>query len=140
MKFVAAVDGSDSSTRVLTFAARLAARSGGELSILAVRQRAIDEELCRFDKIENATMGDILEQETTAVPSATKARAETLEVKDISTGAGEGDPATVLLKGARGADLPVVGRRGRGRLGGSLLGRVSQKLAALSPVPLVIVP
>jgi nucleotide-binding universal stress UspA family protein len=37
-------------------------------------------------------------------------------------------------------DAVVVGRRGHGQLAGLLLGSVSQKLATLSPCPMIIVP
>jgi len=140
MKIVAAVDGSVSATRALTFAARLASQSRAELVIVAVLERVMDEEVRRFSKIENVTTDEILEQETAATLAAAKSRAQSLGARAIVTSAREGDPATALLECASGADLLAVGRRGRGRLAGLLLGSVSQKLAALSPVPVVIVP
>ena len=60
MKIVAAVDGSDHSTRALDFAAGFAASVRAELLIVTVQQRLIDEETRRFGRIENATIGDIL--------------------------------------------------------------------------------
>lgn len=51
----------------------------------------------------------------------------------------EGTAARVLLDRAAGADLLVVGSRGRGGFSGLLLGSVSQQCAHHSPCPLVIV-
>jgi nucleotide-binding universal stress UspA family protein len=51
----------------------------------------------------------------------------------------EGAPAAALLEAARGADLLVVGSRGRGGFAGLLLGSVSQQCAHHSPCPVVIV-
>ncbi len=52
----------------------------------------------------------------------------------------EGTPAPTLLEAAEGADLLVVGSRGRGGFTGLLLGSVSQQCALHAPCPLVIVP
>ena len=53
-----------------------------------------------------------------------------------------GDCAEGSLEAAReiGADVIFVGKRGRGRLPGLLLGSVSQKLASLAPCMVVVVP
>ncbi len=51
-----------------------------------------------------------------------------------------GHSAQVLLEAARGADLLVVGSRGRGGFAGVLLGSVSQRCAQHSTCPVVIVP
>jgi nucleotide-binding universal stress UspA family protein len=50
----------------------------------------------------------------------------------------EGPPVEVLVDAARGADLLVVGSRGRGGFKQLLLGSVSQQLAHHAPCPLVI--
>lgn len=52
----------------------------------------------------------------------------------------EGVPADVLLRSARGADLLVVGTRGRGALSGALLGSVSQHAIRHAPCPVLVVP
>jgi nucleotide-binding universal stress UspA family protein len=52
----------------------------------------------------------------------------------------EGQPADVLAAEAHGADLLVVGSRGRGGFKGLLLGSVSQQCAHHAPCPVAIVP
>jgi nucleotide-binding universal stress UspA family protein len=51
----------------------------------------------------------------------------------------EAPPAPALLDAAEGADLLVVGSRGRGGFVGLLLGSVSEQCAHHSPCPVVIV-
>ena len=50
------------------------------------------------------------------------------------------DPTSALLDASKGADLLVVGSRGRGGFMGLLLGSVSQEVAHHAPCPVVIVP
>ena len=51
-----------------------------------------------------------------------------------------GSAASALLKTAKGADLIVVGSRGRGGFAGLLLGSVSQQVVQHAPCPVVVVP
>lgn len=51
-----------------------------------------------------------------------------------------GGAASVLVDEAKGADLLVVGSRGRGGFTGLMLGSVSQQAAQHAPCPVVIIP
>jgi nucleotide-binding universal stress UspA family protein len=51
----------------------------------------------------------------------------------------EGGPGDVLVEAATGADLVVVGSRGRGGIRSALLGSVSSHVAQHAPCPVVIV-
>ncbi len=52
----------------------------------------------------------------------------------------EGPPAPALCAAGQGADLLVVGSRGRSRVGALLLGSVSRQVVAHTPCPVLVVP
>jgi nucleotide-binding universal stress UspA family protein len=58
----------------------------------------------------------------------------------IERAAVEGSPAETLIDAGRGAELLVLGSRGRGGFVGLLLGSVSQQCAQHPPCPVVILP
>lgn len=80
----------------------------------AEARRVLDEALARSDALRNG-----VEVEAEAV---------------------EGPPAESLIRAGRGAELLVVGSRGRGGFAGLLLGSVSQQCAQHPPCPVVILP
>ncbi|MGW1094444.1 universal stress protein [Streptomyces sp. NPDC002455] len=51
----------------------------------------------------------------------------------------QGDPSEVLVKASEGADLLVVGNRGRGGFARAMLGSVSQRCAQHARCPVVVV-
>lgn len=59
---------------------------------------------------------------------------------EIDEAVPEGAPAQQLLDAARGADLLVLGSRGRGGFGGLRLGSVSHQCVEHAVCPVVIVP
>jgi nucleotide-binding universal stress UspA family protein len=65
---------------------------------------------------------------------------ESIDGLEIERVAAEGSPAQTLIESAGGADLLVVGSRGRGGFLGLLLGSVSQQCAQHPPCPVVILP
>jgi len=140
-RILVATDGSAPAGRAVRFAAALSGRYGAQLVILAVSEGlSAGEDLERFAKLEHATVGDLLEAEAQGI--LTNARQLAKEAAAVEAEALVGDPATVILDSAktRKVDVIVVGKRGRGRLEGLLMGSVSQKLVSLAPCPIVIVP
>jgi len=139
-RIVVGVDGSEGSKAALRWAVEEAQRVGGWVEVVhawefpslalvsygnAVMpvltredlEKAAEELVCR----ELASLGE-------AVPVP------------ISVKVAMGQPATALATEALGADLLVVGARGRGGFSSLLLGSVSSQAVHHSPVPVVVVP
>jgi nucleotide-binding universal stress UspA family protein len=136
-----ATDGSAGAERATEFAATLAKAAGGRLFILTVGGNLAAGEMKDLARVEG-NVGDALDALADQVLAHAKQRAELADVSDIRLEAGWGDPAEVIIETARRqqADAIVMGRRGRGRLTGLLLGSVSQKVARLAPCAVVLVP
>jgi len=137
---LAAFDGSEPAGRALDVAVAIAKAVGGTLSIMTVGDILTRKEQEAFRRAEGG-MAD---------PSEVFAKRLLAQACDRSEGAGVrvqallrwGDPAEAIIEAISQDkfDVVVVGRRGRGRLSGLLLGSVSQKLVSLAPSVVIVVP
>jgi nucleotide-binding universal stress UspA family protein len=141
-----ATDGSASSDKAVDFAAELAVKFAADLILLTAARDAdsvVDVEFAAYAKEEHLQMGtsDLALAAAEAVLAGARLRAQAKGVARMSTEATLGDPAHRIIDvaTARHADLIVVGSRGHGRLGGLLVGSVSQKVLSHAHCPVAVV-
>ena len=137
-----ATDGSDGADRALAAAAELAKTNAAELIIVNVEQGYLSENAEAIRQAQGASLDTILFTASDEILTRAQTKATALGVKKISTHSGLGDAAGFILEIAKseGPDIIVVGRRGRSRLMGLLIGSVSQKLVSLAPCSVLVVP
>lgn len=139
MKILVPVDGSDTSSRALKHAHDLAKQLAKPAKIVVV---AVDDAL--FPGVERKIGAEAARQhhadnfERMLGPARkalarSKAECSYLEIVD---GVADGILSAI---GRQKADLVVMGSRGSGAIKGTLLGSVSMKVLANSPVPVTIV-
>lgn len=133
---VVGVDGSPGSQAALRWAVHHAERSGGRVdAVLAWQQPTTSLYVLAPQEIEE-TLGEAarfdLDESVATVPPE--------QAHLVSGRMRSGMAVPVLLEAAEGADLLVVGSRGRGGLSGLVLGSVSERVAGRAPCPVVIVP
>jgi nucleotide-binding universal stress UspA family protein len=138
-RIVVGVDGSDESRAALAWALQQAHTVGARLDVVHVWHypwvvtasgaAAAGVGLEEYEAEGRRLLAD-------EVASLGKAAADL----EIHPRLGTGNATHVLLQAADGADLLVVGSRGRGGFSGLLLGSVSQQCAHHAPCPVVIVP
>ncbi len=140
-RIVVAADGSPDSDRAIDTAARFAKAFGAELVILTVGGNISGAELRQLADT-GGNLGESLEEASKKILQQAEKRAQEAGIAAPKLRHEWGDPAEVIIDTIRReeADMVVAGRRGRGRLSGLLLGSVSQKLAALAPCAVVVVP
>jgi len=131
-----ATDGSESSERALVFAIQLALETGATLEIISVRSLRAPGRAG-----PGAPMLEVEELEGPEhIVEAAAARARDAGV-DASPRSAHGDIVACISDAAvtLGAELLVVGSRGRGAVSGAMLGSVSQALVRRSPIPVTVV-
>ncbi len=139
-----AVDDSESAGRALDFALELAETLRLPVRIVHATRprqgRAGEVRTIDYEEMQQAA-GGIPEYElAAAVLERALARAgeRAVSVEPVLL---SGDPAEALLRYAAECDRPmlVVGRRGRGRLQGLLMGSVSDKTVRLARCPVIVI-
>lgn len=135
-RIVVGVDGSAGSRRALVWAVDEARRRGARLDVVHAwtGPSVVGAGLAftHYPYVE-------LEESATAVLEASIASVDVqgVEVHRIRA---SGSPPWMLARAAEGAELLVVGSRGRGGFARLILGSVSQQCAHHAPCPVVIVP
>jgi nucleotide-binding universal stress UspA family protein len=140
-RIIVATDGSPGANRAVDTAARLAKVAGAELVILTIGGNISGSDLRQLASVEG-DLTEALESAANQILSRARKRALRKGVSAVKLQSGWGDPAQAIIDIVRRekADILVVGRRGRSRLSGLLLGSVSQKLTSLAPCNVMVVP
>ena len=139
---LAAVDMTEESTQVLDEARRLATDHKARLSILSV-VKPLTQVYGGLDMAAYTQATVNFERQAQAqVLAQLKGMAGKLGVNEQDMHVSIGSPATQIVEVAKdqGADLIVVGARGRGVIAAEFLGSVSTSLLQDSPIPVVVVP
>ncbi len=138
-RIVVGVDGSEPSTLALRWAINEADRHGGTVEAVhawhgAYIGSATPYGVALIDpKIYSDAADKLLD---TVVDAADESGLEAPIRRTVV----QGSPAHALLEAGKGADLIVVGSRGRGGFAGLLLGSVSQQVVHHASGPVVVVP
>ena len=133
-RIVVGVDGSHLSIEALRKASRLAAVLGCSLHAVTVWEYAVS----LAPPIPTDSWSPLTEARHTLNDALDEAFGEDLP-SDLERTALVGLPVELLIEGSRGAEMLVVGSRGRGGFAGLLLGSVSSVLAAHAHCPVLIV-
>lgn len=133
------VDFSPTSLKALRKAGRLADRMGASLTLLHVRpisdvRAAIAEAREDLLKGPSRSLASAMKRHYAERLAGLAARSGALETRLVS-----GRASREILRAAKGFDLVVMGRTGRGGLSG-LLGGTTHKVLAACAVPVVVVP
>jgi nucleotide-binding universal stress UspA family protein len=141
-RIMVATDGSEGAARAVDAAADLAGRLKIDLWVLTVMDGIASDVLSGFTSAEGTTVGDALAALAGRILTEARTRAENRGASTVHLLSRAGDCAEGILDTAHeiGADAIFVGKRGRGRLPGLMLGSVSQKLVTLATCMVVVVP
>jgi nucleotide-binding universal stress UspA family protein len=133
-RIVVGVDGSESAQQALRWAIDEARRRDATLEVVHAWRRIPITDYLLTDP-EPGGSARYAQQLFDQAVEAEDTVGVTVERKLVA-----GDGAYALIHEAKGADLLVVGSRGRGGFSGLLLGSVSHQAAHHAPCPVVIIP
>jgi nucleotide-binding universal stress UspA family protein len=143
-RIVVGVDGSEGSETALRWAVEEARLRDGVVEVVTAWTYPYVGEaagMAAFSvdgvELENAAAGVVQSMIEAVADSGSGSSSVTLEPRVV-----RGDAAAALLRVVKedGADLLVVGSRGRGGFTGLMLGSVSQQCVHHAPCPVVVVP
>ena len=149
---VVGVDGSAGSDAALRWALAEARLRGARLNVIHAFQApqltvgdlgiAAGAPAAAFSTEEIGRLRSAVESDARNVVEAALRRAadDAIAGLEVELQALEGPAVEVLIESGRGAELLVLGSRGRGGFLGLLLGSVSQQCAQHPPCPVVILP
>ena len=141
------VDGSENSDRALDFALDLAEKFNASILILNVSESlamaAVPEQSIAYAGGNRTLLSKDLRQIHEEILSRSVARAKAVKPNlAVSSMLKEGDPALEIVNTAKegGFDVIVIGHKGLGKMKKELfLGSISEKVANLTPCPVIIV-
>jgi nucleotide-binding universal stress UspA family protein len=131
-RIVVGVDGSEHSNAALRWALADAQQHSGMVTAVLAWQLPFVSFPGAFDRDELETAYKAFLIETVSAIAPTPA-------VPLETLVAEGDPTESMVEASKGANLLVMGIRGRSRFTGLLLGAVSQAVAANAHCPVVLV-
>jgi nucleotide-binding universal stress UspA family protein len=142
-RILVAVDGSTHAAAALDMAGDIAARCGSSVTVLHVMDRTgsdqVPDTLRRFVEIEGATVteADVLRGVADEIVERATRRLRERGVTGVRAIVEHGSPAQRIIEVAEeiDADLIALGRRGLGRLTGTVLGSVSQEVSTACDRP-----
>jgi nucleotide-binding universal stress UspA family protein len=140
-RVVVGVDGSAGCRAALVAALLEADRTGAEVEVVATyfpTDSWTDATLVLVQSVD-AIRADLQRHTEELVGAVLREQARTAGASRVRTGVHEGPAAEVLLQRARGAQLLVVGSRGRGAIRALLLGSVAVHCAMHAPCPVMLV-
>ena len=132
-KIVVGVDGSAASVEALRQAQRFAMPLGAEIEAVACWEYPN-----MYDSFVAVGIGGFKERAEDLLQEAVTMAFGPERPRNVHTRLVEGFARSVLVEASKGADLLVVGRRGRGGFAGLLLGSVSSAVVHSATAPVIV--
>lgn len=141
---LAAIDGSDASSKALEIATEISEKFGSNLHLLHVvrnMQVPLNPGIMEQYQDLERQRHDLLSTAGEQLLNQAKRVAEAKGVKVLNSDIGSGDPATAVVKYAaqKDIDLIIIGSRGLGGVENLLLGSVSRKVSNTTKANCLIV-